>query len=137
MRNFNTDNFLKDCNEVDWDEIIAVSESNVNKSMSNFLGKFNKILEKHAPNRKKTQKEYKQTFKPWITNKLRCKIKEKAKAFKKFVKCNNDEQKTILYNSFKVLKNEVTRDTRKSKKEYYQTYFTKYAKKLKKGLEGN
>ena len=136
MRNFRTESFLDDFNEVDWDETINVTECNVNKSMTNFLGKFNTILEKHAPIRKKTQKEYKQTFKPWITNELNSKIKEKAKAFKKYMKCKQATQKTLHYQAFKVIKNEITRDIRKKKKEYYQKYFTKHAKNLKKIWKG-
>ena len=111
MRNFKTELFLNDFNVVNWDETIALPESNVNKSMTNFLGKFNEILDKHAPIRKKTQKEYKQTFKPWVTTDIRIKIKEKAKAFKKYMKCEEATQKVLHYDKFKALKNEITSDT--------------------------
>ena len=45
-----------DYHSVDWDEVIDINKNDVNFSMENFLLKFNKILDKHMPLRKFTQK---------------------------------------------------------------------------------
>ena len=55
-KNFNSENFLMDYHSVDWDEVIDINKNDVNFSMENFLLKFNKILDKHMPLRKFTQK---------------------------------------------------------------------------------
>jgi len=68
------------------------------------------------PLRKITHKEFKQKYKPWISNDIFSKIKEKNKNFKKYLNSKNDIRKGELYESFKKLKNDITHETRFSKK---------------------
>ena len=72
------------------------------------------------PLRKISHKEFKQKYKPWITNAILNKIRDKHKIFKKYLSCKNDARKAELFSNFKILKNDITQDTRTSKKAYYQ-----------------
>lgn len=76
-KKFNKENFVLDYLDVNWDEVIDINKKDVNLSMENFLAKFNTILDKHLPLRKLTQREFKQKFKPWISNNILNKIDEK------------------------------------------------------------
>ena len=136
MKNFQTDTFLQNYKAIDWDSIIEIDNGDVNRSTENFLSKFNVILDDHAPLRRKTQKEYKQMFKPWINNNIIHKIKDKNKMLKKSMSCKSEFSKSVHYEAFKKLKNEITGLIRNSKKEYYQNYFNKNKKNMKKVWKG-
>jgi hypothetical protein len=88
------------------------------------------------PLRKKTQKQFKQTFKPWISKVILIKISTKNKLLKKYTKCNEKVHKTELFAQFKSLKNEITHLTRVSKREYYRRYFTENKNNLQKMWKG-
>ena len=135
-KHFNKDNFINDYNETNWDEIIDINKNDVNFSMDNFLLKFNMLLDGHMPLRKISQKQFKQKFKPWISNHILAKIDEKNKILKKHVNCKNDVRKRELYEQFKLLKNEITQLTRTGKKAYYKKYFSENKGNLQKIWKG-
>ena len=86
--------------------------------------------------RKLSQKEFKQKFKPWISNNILEKINEKNKTFRKYMKAKNKERKGELFDQFKVLKNEVTYLTRSGKRAYYKKYFADNKDNLQKIWKG-
>ena len=136
MKNFETDKFIQEYKSVDWDSVIDANAGDVNLSMESFLTKFNSLLDSHAPLRRKTQKEYKQMFKPWINNGIIQKIMNKNKFFKKYMTCKSELLKYFHYEAFKTQKNEITALIRKSKKEYYEKYFKTHKNNLKKVWKG-
>ena len=135
-RNFNKDNFISDYRSMDWNAIIDASKKDVNFSIESFLTKFNELLDKHLPLRKMTKKEFKQKYKPWISNQIIKKIAEKNNILKKYIKCKNDHRKAELFNQFKAAKNSITISIRTSKKEYYKNYFTENKNNLQKLWKG-
>ena len=122
-KHFNKDAFLIDYSSVDWDEVTDINKFDVNHSLNNFLSKFNNILDTHMPMRKITRKEFKQKYKPWISNSILSKIEDKDRIFRKYANCNNAIRKAQLFDDFKVLKNEITQDVRTGKKAYYKKLF--------------
>ena len=64
------------------------------------------------------------------------KINNKNKVFKKYVKSKDATQKQTLHESYKSIKNEITFLTKNSKKAYYDNYFAKHKKDLKKTWQG-
>ena len=50
---------------------------------------------------------------------------KRDKLFQKYYTCKNLIQKNIIHNEFKRLRNIVTYETRKSKKDYFKNYFEK------------
>ena len=51
-------------------KLLETHKEDINHSFSIFLSKFEELLDKYAPLKKISQKEYKQRFKPWITDKI-------------------------------------------------------------------
>ena len=135
-KNFDSDAFLHDYQTVDWDNVIDIAKNDVNFSMESFISKIDGLLDIHLPLRKVSKKEFKQKFKPWISNNLLIKIGDKNKAFRKYLKANNPVQKSQNFTKFKALKNEVTLLTRTSKKEYYKKYFSNNKDNIQKIWKG-
>ena len=129
-------NFLHDFDNTNWDQTIELEKNDVNYSMEEFLSKFNGILDKHMPLQKITQKQFKQRYKPWISNEMLQKISDKGKFFRKYINCKNALNKNRIYDEYKLLKNEVTFLTRDRKKAYYKKYFAENKKNLQKIWKG-
>ena len=96
----------------------------------------NELIDKYTPLKKITQEEYKRRLKPWITNDIINKIKDKNKLLTKIAKCKDQTQKELLKTEFKNIKNEIVRLTRNNKKNYYDNYFTKHKGNLSKTWQG-
>ena len=135
-KNFDSETFLRDYQNINWDEVIDTTKNDVNFSMENFLSKFNGLLDIHMPLKKLSKKEFKQKFKPWISKNIISKIDEKNKTFRKYLRSKNEDRKAELLIKFKSLKNEVTFLTRSGKKEYYKKYFAKNKDNIKKIWKG-
>ena len=136
MKNFDRQNFILDYLSTDWDELIEIEKNDVNYSLSKFFHKTNELLDKYVPNKKVSHREFKRKYKPWITDEVLTKIKNKNKTFKQFVKCKDVNQKNIIHESYKRIKNEITFLIRNNKKKYYDDYFTKHKRDLKKTWQG-
>ena len=136
MKNLNKDNFKTEFNNQEWDEIINIERNDVDYSFAQYMTKTSDILDSHVPLRKLSAKQFKQRFKPWITNDILNKIKDKNKILKKFCKAKNPIRKEELNTQFKRLKNEISFLTRTGKKNYYQRYFTVHKDNMKKVWKG-
>ena len=142
VRDFNKlkyEEFIGEFNSNDWEAIIDSTRNDVNYSAVNFFDKFNLLLDKHAPVRKLTNKEYKHSFKPWIDSSVTTKIREKNKVLKKLGKCKDPIRKDHLTKQFKTIRNTTNRLIVAKKKEYFKNYFIRYktnVKKVWKGIKG-
>ena len=67
FKHFSSKKFITDLEKVNWDNILNVSEGNVDKSFQNFSDKITDILDKHVPITKLSLKEMKSSNKPWLT----------------------------------------------------------------------
>ena len=136
MKKFNRENFILDYLSINWNETLEINIHDINHSINRFMTKINELIDKHMPLTKVSQKEFIKKYKPWLTNELLSKITNKNKLFKKFIKCKNEDRKTQLHEEYKVIKNEITFLTRQSKQTYYEEYFIKHKKNLKKTWQG-
>ena len=136
FKSFDRENFILDMLSVNWKDTLKLNNNDVNVSFNNFIDRVNVIIDKHMPLKKIPSKEFKMKFKPWINNKIIESITKKNKLFNKYVKCKNITNKLAIYNEYKRLKNQVTAQTRESKKEFYRSYFTKNSNNLKKIWQG-
>ena len=75
------------------------------------------------PWKKLTKKEFKRKYKPWITDSILNKIKDKNKKYDKYVRCKDPERKQVLKQEYRLVHNEITELTRQGKKDYYNRYF--------------
>ena len=135
-KSFDRENFILDFIDIDWSGCLEADKKDVNHSFSIFFHKINELLDKYAPLKKVTHKQYKQRLKPWVTDKILDKISFKNNLLKSYISCKIPEQKTALYSQFKTVKNEITELTRRGKKEFYQNYFADNKKNLKKVWKG-
>ena len=134
MRNFkqiNTNKLNQDIAKINWS---METTDDVNQYTVNFLNVFNQILDVHAPlkNVKLTNANHKQKLKPWINKDILKLVKIKDKIYAKFIKEKNSVKKQDLFKDYKTKKNEITKQIRCSKKAFYDEYFTKNSKNLRK-----
>ena len=139
FKQFNKESFLAEFNSVNWYGAMEAGSQDANRSTELFLAKFNNILDKHVPLKKKSNKQFKQSFKPWINNNILGNIKTKNKVFKKYMEAKKRKaelDQTYYYEVFKLLKNQITTETRKCKKEYYRRFFERHSKDLREVWKG-
>ena len=106
---------------------------NVNDQFVDFFFKLDGCVNRHAPLKKLTNKEFKLKQKPWITSKILKMIAIKNKLFNRKKRQPNNDNIKRLYNIFR---NRVNRELIKSKKEYYSQYFDENKTNSKKIWEG-
>ena len=135
-KGFNKENFLLDFLSVNWDKTIEINQNDVNNSFNKFIGKFNNILDRHMPYKKVSNKEFKKKYKPWINKEIIIAINQKNKLFTKYLKCKDIIRKSNLYTEYKISKNNLLQSTRNSKKLFFQNYFARHNKNVKKIWEG-
>ena len=111
-----------------------MEDEDVNRYGTNFINVFNQILNGHAPIKeiKMTKSKLKQKTKPWVNNDILSLIKTKDKLYIKYIKeSNNINIKANLLKEYKLKKNEITHQIRRSKKEYYSKYFENVSNNIK------
>ena len=96
-KKFNEEAFKTELCELDWSFI--TENNDINLSFEIFLRFINRILDKHAPTKKK--RENKIISKPWITRGIKTSMKKRDKLYKQMVKAKNKQQKLIKHESYK------------------------------------
>ena len=87
LQNLDGENFFLDLLSIDWDD--NIDENNVNTSFENFLSEINKLLDRYMPLKKISNREFKRTYKPWITDGILNSINRKDELYNKYVKTKN------------------------------------------------
>ena len=90
-------------------------------------------VEKHVPIKKLKPKEVKLKSKPWINDQIIKMIKTRNRLFACKKRQANNANIYKLYNLFR---NRINREIRQSKKNYYNSYSTKYSSDIKKMWKG-
>ena len=75
-RKFESNKFISDFDQADWEQILCSEKRNVNFSMNQHLSKIDRLLETHAPLKKLNKIELKFLTKPSITQGLENSIKK-------------------------------------------------------------
>ena len=100
-RKFESNKFISDFDQTDWEQILCSEKSDVNLSMNQYLSKIDSLLETHAPLKKLNKKELKFLTKPWITQGLQNSIKKKNNRYSKSVKGKNQKLKEFYHSNYK------------------------------------
>ena len=79
-------------------------KNDTNHSFNSFNDAIEKLLDKHIPKIKITQKEFKQKYKPWVTRGILTSIRRRDKHLKKFLRTKNQSRKQIIHMNTKHLK---------------------------------
>ena len=136
MKNFDKANFVLDYLEIDWGDILEIDKQDPNVSIKNFNDKMNMLLDKHMPLKKVSQKEFKRKLKPWISNEIMGKMREKNHTFRKYLRCKDPPRKAKIYEHYKFLRNNLNNSLHLSKKSFYERYFSRNKDNLKKVWKG-
>ena len=129
---FKPDNFNSDLNKINWE----MNDLDVNQYTSNFVNIIDQLLDRHIPLQKMSVNKRKQKSKPWINDNILNAIKVKHKLYDQYLNENKTTNKIELLNQFKQLKNDLTKQIRQSKREYYNSYFQKYSHNARKLWQG-
>ncbi len=89
-----------------------------------------------APVKKLTKKEAGLKQRPWITKDILNSMSERDIFYKAFIKEKNITLRENKYALFKIQRNSVTSELRKSKKDYYGAFFEKHKSNIKETWKG-
>ena len=87
-----------------------------------------KTFEKHVPLKKISKTKMEQQQKPWIAAAIRKSISIREKNFTKFIKTNNH----TFHDNYKLYRNKINHLIRKSKSNYFKSYFERFRQNSKK-----
>ena len=85
----------------------VIVENDPDKSFNNLLTHTDRLTDRYIPANKLTNKEFKQTTKPWITLGIRTSIKRKDRLFKKYINMKHLPTKNNIHTEYKILKNKI------------------------------
>ena len=134
-RNFNKREFWEELGNIVWSDLIN-ENSGTDYSAQNFYKKIEDILACLAPFRKMSQKEIKLEQMPWITRGLLVSMGIRDDFYKRL----NSEKDPDIKSQFSVLykryRNMIVCLLRKSKSNYYSSYFLQNQSSVKKTWDG-
>lgn len=122
---FSEEDYNSELVQVGWESILARTNGNIDIAFSQIYNKLNKLINKHAPLKPLSKRNFKQSFKPWIFKGLIKSIKTKNALF-----ASGDTDKYNLY------RNKITPLIRLSRNLYYHKYFTQHMNDMKKTWTG-
>ena len=79
--NFSSDGFNDDLSNVNRNALFVIDSRDVNSVFSSFYNEFNKLINKHAPMEKISERKAKLLSKSWITKGLRISVRIKNKLY--------------------------------------------------------
>ena len=108
--------FLADIINNDWENNIT----DTNAKYRIFIWDLEHYVNKHAPLKKMNKREQKIKTKPWITDQILKKIKNRNNLFAERKETQNGSHLKSVYNK---LRNFINKETILAKKEYFRNYF--------------
>ena len=133
---FNKENFILDYSDIDWKKTLQPVVGDVNDSFEVFYSHMSNLLDRHVPMIKLTKKQIKTRCKPWITAGIIKSINKRDLLLKQYIKSESPSRKTLLYNQYKKYRNLLVSLCKKSKSNYYSTYFQSNLGNIKKIWQG-
>ena len=130
-KNIDANLLINDFNNTDW-EILVYNEINLEIASQNLIDIIEDLFEKHVPLKKLSNRQVKYVNKPWINPELLREIRTKNQAHSKY----KNNPTAMNKEHFNILRNNVTRRIRQSKKEYFKKYFEKSRNDSKRMWQG-
>ena len=127
--NFDAESFKDDVSIQNW---FTVCERDTNSKFNDFLWRLKSSVERHVPYKKLSRKQQQKATKPWITNEILKLIKLKDKLYH----TNKLKPNSLNLRAYKLFRNRITREIKKSKKKYYNEYFSRNLANMKKTWDG-
>ena len=136
FKQFNEEKFTKQLSRINWNDTLNTQNNDIHQSYKAFLNTVNTLLDKHAPEKKINKKEYKLSLKPWVTSGIQTSIKKRDRFYKKYIKETDYTMKTFFHIQYKKYRNCIVELLRKSKTNYYKSYFETHKLNLKNVWKG-
>jgi hypothetical protein len=133
-KNFDQTTFDKRLRSLNWQDMFEGRDTDY--CTSSLIDSVNKILDDLAPIKKLTKKEQNLLKRPWITKGLLISIKKRDKMHKAWLKEKDTNEKTVIYKQYKIRRNLITSLLRRSKGDYYKSYFEENKSNRKKTWDG-
>ena len=112
-------------NGLNWEEICMLRIGSSSASFKSFHDTLNFHIDEMAPSKKITLKQFRLMLKPWITRDILKKCDERDSLLKEIKDENDPIRKKILRTNFNALRNQVTKEKRRSKKAHFAALFEK------------
>ena len=119
--------YLRELMQTDWNTKLNNLTNNINQTTNDVIKTTEEISNKHAPIKKVSCRKLKQFTKPWITYGILKSIKTKQKMYHTHFFSND----CIKVKQYKKYSNKLNKIKLISKRNYYNTHFTKCENNLK------
>ena len=126
---FAEDSFRDDVSIQTWRD----DSSDPNLLMGDFIWRLDGCAERHAPTKKLSPKDIKLRLNPWITPELQKLIRLRDRLFSRKKREPNN---VLVLETYNGVRNRVSREIGKSKKQHYKSYFEKHSSNIRKTWEG-
>ena len=120
LKKYDKTDLIADVININWHELLSVELADTNSSYDIFNNKITEVLDKHIPLKKLNKKEMRLRAKPWITPDIVKLIKVRDRFLRKYIVAKEPNYKNRLHTHYKALRNQITANIKKSKKEYFQ-----------------
>ena len=108
-----------------WEEICMLRIGDSSASFKSFLDTINFHLDEMSPSTEVTKKELKLMLKPWITKEILSKCDRRDELLNQYKNEKNTVIANQLYKEYKQVRNQITKDKRRSKKAHNIAQFEK------------
>ena len=129
MKNFSATDFRDDVSIQQWRQ----DTNDPNLLTYDLIKKLDGCAERHAPTQKLKPREVKFKLKPWITPEIQNLMRIRDRLFERKKRQPLNDHVRVVYNR---VRNRVSRQLAKSKKEHYESYFDEMNSNIKKTWEG-
>lgn len=130
MSNFNEQLFIDDISIQNWN---VYNHADINSKFNDFLWRIEGALDRHAPQKKLSNREIRKMSKPWINNYILKLISHRDRLFRQKKENPLNNRIKCAYNLFR---NRVTREIKKAKRQYYKSFFEDNLNNMKKTWQG-
>lgn len=121
-KSFNQNHFVDQFKQIDWETTLQLYKQNPDVSFLNFFNTLDSLIKKHVPLKRVTKRQ--SLRKPWITKGIQKSILRRDRLLKQLRSEKNKHTKTVKFNQYKILRNQIVTLIRISKKNHYRNYFT-------------
>ena len=115
---FSEERFLDDFKKLSLEDLYD-ENLNINYKFDKFFDRVNYTVQEHVPLKKVNRKQLKLRSRPWVTPYIQNLIKHRDKLLRKLRKSHT----VVTENLYKKFRNRVVNENRKSKIQYYDSYF--------------
>ena len=133
---YDKENFLSSVQNINWNNIININENDTNFSFNSFFCHFQKLLDKYIPLKKVSNKEFKRSFKPWITIGILTSLRKRSELHRRYIRAKDYQRKQSLESQFKYYRNMLVTLIRRSKQNHFSKYFHDNVNNLRKTWKG-